>query len=695
MKVGIIGAGHIAEVHGPVILSQENATLVGIADRDLMRAEATAERLGAANYYADAEEMIKIEKPDVVHVLVPPHLHADLSVMAMDLGCHVLVEKPLALSIDDAKRMIDGAKTNNVKLCVDHNLVYSKLIQKLLRHVRNGEIGDPVSAEVNFQFNVKRYPVILEKGAQYCHWSYRMNGGPLQDQIPHPASLIFELLTDIEEVKTIEKNRGRVPKPWNDEIRILVNSSTMMGAINISFSEKPDTISLQVKGTEGTIIADLYNETLTLQKNSALPRAAARGLAALIIGLQNLKAFFLNIFNFATGRVDKSNGIDPIVRKFYEAIRNDTEPPISYRKSYQVVELMNRVWPNPFQEFSQVVSSSGKIQGDADVLVTGGSGFIGYHLIGKLLKAGHTVRTLVRLNSLHGGRLKGMDVEIIQGDLTNLETLEKAVKGVKKIFHAGSPMTNNWKDYEEGAVTATENLIRIALEKKVERFVQFSSLAVYELLDIYGNSIEENSPYQKKPKLMGPYAWAKVKTEKMVLEAHKEKGLPATIVRPGIVIGPMGNLFPPHLGFKSGDRLFMMIGKGDTVLPFTYIENTVDAIYQASIEEKAIGNAYNIIDDGKITVKEYLDRYVANTGIPAKIISLPTFVPYSAVFIYEIVSSLGILKKGVTSRKQLKWKQAKVLFENKKAKEDLKWKQKVPLDEGLTKSFQWYGEKFA
>jgi len=696
MKVGIIGAGHIATVHGPIILAQANVEIVGLADKDLSRAKTTSALLNGCQVYKDAEALIKEQKPDVLHVLTPPQSHSHLSIMAMNMGCHVLVEKPMALNMDDAHKMISAAQENNVRLCVNHNMVYENIVQRTQKLISTGFIGDVLSVEVCYQFDARRYPAILEEGAEYCHWTYQMNGGPLQDLMTHPASLVFEFIPDIKEIQYISKNRGLLPKGWQDEIRVLINSSSVMGYISISLCEKPDIILFTVKGTKGTIQTNLFNDILTVQKRSIFPRAIDRGLSGIQIAGQNLRGFCANIHKFLTGRMDKSNGVAPLITKFYESIRNEDEPPITFDKSLQVVDLMDRIWPSPAacrrEKIHHPIAKT-KSSGPT-ALVTGASGFIGTHLIRKLRSENVTVRALVQPNSMHVGRLKKIDVEIFEGSLSNPEALYEATKGIKTIYHAGSPMGNDWEEYKEVAVKGTEHLINAALTHKVERFVQFSSLAVYELLKIKAKNIKEDSPYQQKPKLMGPYAWAKIEIEKRVFEAFQKEGLPVTIIRPGMVIGPLGRVFFPHLGYNLQERVFLLIGKGNNLLPLTYVENTVDGIYLAGTVDEAIGQAYNLVDDGQISVRKYIEEFVRIAGNSRKIFNLPYVIPYSATLAYEIAAHLGLIKKGVTSRPQLNWKQAKVAFDSSKAKKDMGWKPKVTIYEGLKRTFKWYVDKY-
>ncbi len=696
MKIGIIGAGQIARIHGPAILKQPGVQIVGIADRDLARAKSLAHELNVQNIYQDAERMIEEQKPEVVHILVPPQLHADVSIMAMSKGCHVLIEKPMALSVADAQKMMDAAKHHGVLMCVSHNMVYEETVQRARKLVTNGVIGDVVSVEACHVQNARRDQALLEEGAEYFYWSYRLNGGPLQDWIPHMASLIFEFVPEIRMVQSLSFNRGVLPKGWDDELRVLVGSDRVTGFISISLSERPDLITLQIKGTKGMIHINLFNGVMTIQKKSNLPRAAVRGLSGFQSSWQLFKGSVQNIFKFLTGKVDKTSGISSIVAAFYKAIEKKTELPISVEKSLHVVELMNKLWPNPRVIEQKKESSMSFASSEAPMaLVTGASGFVGIHLIKKLISENIRVRALVRGNSVHLGRLRSLNVEIVQGDLSDPEVVDHAVRGVRMIYHAGAPMNNSWYDHEQTTLVGTQNIIKSALAHGVQRVIYLSTLAVYELNTLKsGTMVKEDSIYQKDPKKMGPYAYTKIEAEKMLLKAYQEKGLKITIVRPGIIIGPMGKVFFPHLGFKNADVLFLVIRNGKNKLPLTYIENTVDAIYQASIEEKAIGQIYNIIDDGEMTVRNYLERFVKFTGIPSKIVRFPYFIPYLLFGALEMANALKILKVK-SSRAQLKWKHKNVTFDNTKVKNEINWKQRVSMEEGLEKTFKWYIEHCA
>ncbi len=697
MKVAIVGGGHIASIHAPCIAKQPGNEVVAIVDKDLLHARLLGEPFGVKGYYQDIQEMLKEQNPDAVHVLTPPQYHAELAIAAMEHGCHVYVEKPLALNMDEARKMVEVAERKNVKLCAGHNMVFESTVQKAVKFVSEGNIGDVVSVEVDLVFDPRRAQAFVEDGAEGSHWLYRLNGGPLQDLMPHPVSLALEFMDEVKDVSQFSHSCGSILAGYPDDISVMLKNDRQLGFIRISLNEKPDTTILTVKGTRGRVRADLFSGIMTREVKSALPRAGVRGLLGFKLGKQYRRGAWANVFKVLLGKMDKTNGLESIISGFYESIRCSSRLPITLDKALASVDIIDRIWPEPAIK-SVTQESTRKSTADPNkplVLVTGGTGFIGISVVKKLLADRYRVRTLVRPNSMHGGRLKDLDVEVIHGSLDDAEVVDKAVAGVDMIYHLGAAMTNSMEEQKKVTLGGTENIIDAALKYNVKSMVQVSTLAVYELLTLSPNSlINEESPYMLKPEKMGAYSYAKIEAEKLVLDAVKNKHLPASIVRLGIVIGPMCRVFYPHMGFQLTDELLLPVGKGDTVLPFIYIDNVVDGIIKAGTCEKAVGRIYNLVDEGNVSVRQYLEKFIEVTGIPAKIRPLPYIIPWGLMLAYEIAAGLGLVKKGVTSRAQLKWKQARMRYDTSKAQQDLGWKTTVPLEEGMKRTFKWYVDKF-
>jgi len=695
LRVGLLGGGQIAWIHGRLIVKEPDATLVGIADIDRARARQLARELGVDKVYEDAAGMIEDQQPDIIHVLTPPDTHPELSMMAMSRGCHVLVEKPMATTLAAAEAMVETAKRHNVRLCAGYNMLFDDLVQAASNVVATGAVGEVVSVEAHYAYNALRNPALVEDGAHHCHWSYRLNGGPLEDLMPHMAALVLPYLGgSATEVTTVTRNRGVLPAGWDDEVRVLLASDRVLGMISISLSERPDLIALTVKGTRGEVRANLFSGVLTVQTRSALPRALARGLSGFQLSAQSAVASLKNLYNFAAGRIDKSSGLAKLISRFYESVRTGTEPPLTPEQCLAVVDVTSRIWPVPRDRTLE----KGRIPpaGPAvapRVLVTGASGFIGTHLVRRLLSEGVGVRALVRQNSFHAGRLKDLDVQVVEGDLTEAAALQAAMRGIETVYHAAAATHNGWSENESTTIEGTRLLLDAALGQNVGRLVLLSSLAVFDTRKSRGRVIREDSPLLPNPRQNGAYAYSKIVVEGLALASHREHGLGVTVVRPGMVIGPLGHVWFPHLGYHYGDRLFLTFGRGDQVLPLTYVENTVDGIYRAATHERAIGQAYNLVDEGAVTARQYIEQLISTTRAPGRIIGLPYPLPYCATATYELAAGLNLMPKGVTSRAQLKAKWYPPRFDSSKARNELGWTARVPLGVGLQETFSWYARR--
>ena len=136
MKVAIVGTGGIARIHARAI-EYLGGTIVGVCGSSL----ASAEAFGAAKPYDDLRRLLSDQRPDVVHVCTPNHLHMNQVLTSFDAGAHVICEKPIATSIADAKRMIEASeKSGRIGAVMYHNRGYP-LVQLMRERIARGEVG--------------------------------------------------------------------------------------------------------------------------------------------------------------------------------------------------------------------------------------------------------------------------------------------------------------------------------------------------------------------------------------------------------------------------------------------------------------------------------------------------------------------------------------------------------------------------
>src|SRR5579872_2067292 len=135
LRVGLVGAGYISEFHARALGRVPNARLVGVADAVTSRAASIAARFHIPGVFPTMEAMMK-EGVDGVHILTPPHTHAELAIAALENGCHVLVEKPLAMNTEEVDCISAAAAAAQRSVCVNHSLLYDRFVSKALRLVR-------------------------------------------------------------------------------------------------------------------------------------------------------------------------------------------------------------------------------------------------------------------------------------------------------------------------------------------------------------------------------------------------------------------------------------------------------------------------------------------------------------------------------------------------------------------------------
>jgi nucleoside-diphosphate-sugar epimerase len=209
-------------------------------------------------------------------------------------------------------------------------------------------------------------------------------------------------------------------------------------------------------------------------------------------------------------------------------------------------------------------------------LVTGGTGFLGSHLVEALVARGEPVRVLVRETS-DTTHLEQLGVELACGDLEDAASLQVAAQGVSRVYHCAALAADwgPWRAFRAANVDGVRNLLE-ALETDVNRFVHVSTT------DVYGHPdypADESAPYRMRG---WPYGDTKIEGERVVWEYHRRHGLPVTIVRPANIYGPRSNTFVLEIVelLKSGSMIH--IGRGDKPAGLGYVTNVVDLMLLAA-----------------------------------------------------------------------------------------------------------------
>ncbi|RMD83188.1 MAG: gfo/Idh/MocA family oxidoreductase [Candidatus Dadabacteria bacterium] len=330
LRVGIVGCGTIANTHVPYI-RQAGGHLVAVADASVVQANDLADRYGIQRAYCSVSDLVEAEHPDVIHVLTPPHTHAEVAIPALERGIHVLVEKPMAVDPAEARAMRNAAVRGGALLCVDHNRLFDPVVLRARQMVEDGRLGDVVAVESYQAGSASERP-----------WLGRLPGGGLGDLLPHPLYLLLHFLGDVEELHAMVLAGAGQKEP--EELRVLMRAGACSGALTISSRARPGINTLRICGTRMTLEVDLNNMTLVQRRDFQVPKPLAKVLPAVDAARQLLLQTAGNAVAFAAGRVRYYPGMGILIRRFYGAIRERKEPPVAPEEGVRVVEITKRIW---------------------------------------------------------------------------------------------------------------------------------------------------------------------------------------------------------------------------------------------------------------------------------------------------------------------------------------------------------------
>jgi predicted dehydrogenase len=336
-RVALVGCGRIAHVHCGYLRQNPFVDCVGASDLSPEAREAFAARWQVPTF-ADTEELVAATAPDAVHVVTPPATHAPLAIDLLDRGLHVLVEKPMALSVAEADAMIEAARRAGRHLTVDHNRWFDPVVQKARALVDGGAIGSLVGVEV-FQGAAigEGDGSALREG----HWSTGLPGGALYDSAPHPVYMLYGFIGAVSDLKvTAQKDEhGDV-----QELRAVALGESALGALTISLRSRPFANRVTLYGTAMTVDVNLNNMTLITRRTRQVPKLIGKVLPNLEEAAQLVRATIANGFEFLLGRQRYYPGMGAHFRELYERLGRGEAPPVSAADGRAVLALLHGIW---------------------------------------------------------------------------------------------------------------------------------------------------------------------------------------------------------------------------------------------------------------------------------------------------------------------------------------------------------------
>ena len=320
-------------------------------------------------------------------------------------------------------------------------------------------------------------------------------------------------------------------------------------------------------------------------------------------------------------------------------------------------------------------------------LVTGATGFVGSAVARKLLEAGETVRVLARPGS-DRRNIVDLKVEVIEGDLRDRASLERALRGCSALFHVAADY-RLWvprpDEIYQANVEGSRNIVLAAAEAGVGRIVYTSSVAVLGLIP-GGTPADEATPVTVAD-MIGPYKRSKFLAEEEIRRLVREEGLPVVIVNPSTPIGPR-DVKPTPTGRMIVDAAAgRMPAYVDTGLNVVHVDD-VALGHLLAFERGAIGERY-ILGGENMALRDIFAAVAALTGRRAPRIRLPhdLIMPVAAVAEgWARVSGGGEPR---VTRDSIRMARKKMFFSIEKARRDLGFAPR-PASEALREAVAWF-----
>lgn len=330
------------------------------------------------------------------------------------------------------------------------------------------------------------------------------------------------------------------------------------------------------------------------------------------------------------------------------------------------------------------------------MLITGGTGLLGGHLVERMVERGYSVTALARRTS-DINHLKTTGAEIVYGDVEDYDSLVAAAKGKDIVIHAAArvlPGWGEWPDFERCIIEGTENILNASIEAGIKRFVYVSSGTVVGEAALGDTPADESAPYlDVQPTREAFYDCAKVKAEQIVLDYHKQGKISATVTRPCMIYGPRCRLLTDRI-YRYVKMFPVLPGDAMAKTALVHVHDVADCIILAASSEKAGGQVYNISPEGVVTYRDFINSMAHAVGKSDFRLQIPFSVVYASAAVMEFWGRLVKSKDPpFLTRSDLKFVSDGMYVDSSKARRELGWQEKISIEEGCRQYVEWRKEQ--
>jgi predicted dehydrogenase len=346
VKAALVGAGHIARQHLSCLRTLPGVALAAICDLSPARAEAVAEQYGVRAWYIDHATMLEKVRPDVVHITTPPTSHYGPARDSLDAGAHVIIEKPVTPTCEEAEMLVRRAQEVGRHLVEDYNYLFNRAPQKILQRIESGEFGAAMHVEVLICLDILGPDGFSDPNSP--HPALSLAGGAIADFLPHLASLAHLFVGPHQKVHTIWTKRKSSPLPF-DEFRAVLDAERGTATLGFSSSSQPDAFWLRVYGERMQATANLFETRLTFDGPRNVPKPLRSFFSSLDEG-RNIRRAALGTLLRKFNGPGAYEGLWELLARTYRALADGSALPITASQVLEVNRMIGALKPKEQQQ---------------------------------------------------------------------------------------------------------------------------------------------------------------------------------------------------------------------------------------------------------------------------------------------------------------------------------------------------------
>ncbi|MBL8727762.1 MAG: Gfo/Idh/MocA family oxidoreductase [Planctomycetes bacterium] len=620
-RTALVGSGFIADVHLQVLRAVPGVEVVALCDAVAGRAERLARRHGVPRVTTAVADLLATGDVDAVHVLVPPAAHLAVARSCLAAGVHVLVEKPLVLRSGEVAQLQALAGDRGLVLAVNHNQTFHPAVARLQQHLAAGRLGR--LEHVAIQHHV---PLRQLQSGDVGHFMFQTEANILWEQGVHLFSMLWSLLGPCRDVRVL---RGPVRRLANgvafaDDWHLQLDCERGTAGVRMAFGKTWQETTVQAIGSDGSAWLDLQRGSCWLRRKTRwldfLDHGRNLAGGALHLGgraVATVAGYGVGLFGLAFPDDPFLRGMRDSLRAFHGAVRGAAPlpGPASAAAAHDVLALCEAAAraagasteppPPPPPLPAPRPARPG------EVVVLGGTGFLGRRCVQRLRAAGRPLTLVVRKPQLLPAELRDGSVRVFAGDAADPQVLALAFAGAASVLHLATVAGDDAAAVERTMAAAVRAAGEAAEAAGVQRLVYTSSTAALWLGG--RGSIDGSVGPDRKPRARGPYARGKIAAEHE-LRTLRAAGLPVTIVRPAIVVGDDGLREHSGVGLWVRDNHCVGWGRGAHPLPFVLADDCAAGLVAALDAPAAAGRDYNLAGDVRLCARDYVAEMARRTG---------------------------------------------------------------------------------